>query len=373
MVPYILLIFLSFIFCFVSIKKETNERNRVIIIGDTNYIKNNNLAIPIYFFIYFLLLSLRHTSVGNDTLGYQKLFLEFSSINFSNVFSVDTDPLYALLNWTVMQFTDNFQVFLVICSVITVFPLAYVYSKDREYSFFKIILFSTLTPYVMMFSGVRQSIAISIGMIAYIFVKNKKLIFFILAVIVATGFHHSAFVLLFMYPLYHTTFKKKDLIYIVPIILGIFIFNKPIFSYLTNFLSRFSDEYTDVTITDTGAIGSLVLFIAFAVFCYVIPDEEKMNRECIGLRNLLLFSVILQCFTPLHSLAMRLNYYYIIFIPMIVTNVLTVQRAAYRQIALWGSRIMTLFFTFDFLYTLYTSYTTGISTLNTIPYKFFWQ
>ena len=164
----------------------------------------------------------------------------------------------------------------------------------------------------MMFSGVRQMLAIGIGCLAYEFTRNKKLIHFIIAVCIAITFHVSAFMLAFMYPIYNAKITKKWLGAVVPALLVIFVFNKQIFSFLATLLRRFTRF--DAEVTSTGAFTILLLFAMFAVFAFLTPNESRLDEDTIGLRNFLLFSIVIQMFAPLHMLAMRMNYYYIIFI-----------------------------------------------------------
>ena len=225
----------------------------------------------------------------------------------------------------------------------------------------------------MLFSGLRQSMAMAVGIIAYKFVREKKLLSFIIICFVALGFHHSAFVLFLMYPLYHIAFKKKDLWYIIPIIGLVIIFNRQIFTSLANLMVLFSNKYEDVSITQTGAITTFLMFAAFTIFCYIIPDESKMDKEMFGLRNILLFSMVLQSFASLHLLAMRMNYYYMIFIPIIVAKVIDIPKDRYKQVAKLGGLIIAVFLFGYFFMGLYRDYITGESALNTVPYKFFWE
>ena len=97
-------------------------------------------------------------------------------------------------------------------------------------------------------------------------------------------------------------------------------FNKQIFSVLGSLIVRFT-KY-DASITQTGAFTMLILFAAFAVFAFLIPEDSALDAETIGLRNFLLLSVVLQMFAPLHTIAMRMNYYYIIFIPLLIPKIL---------------------------------------------------
>ncbi len=181
--------------------------------------------------------------------------------------------------------------------------------------------------------------------------------------------HNSGFVVLF-YPLYYARIKKH-LAFIIPAFLLVIAFNKPIFLFLTVFISE-TYEKSGSKISATGAYGSLILLSVFAVCSYIITDESQMDDEAVALRNILLMAVFLQCFAPLHSLAMRMNYYFIIFIPLAIGRALETPKKEFYQVARLGEIIMCVFFTVHFLYSTYNSYQTGISTLDTIPYVPFW-
>ena len=88
--------------------------------------------------------------------------------------------------------------------------------------------------------------------------------------------------------------KFKKLTPTMYILAILFIFNNQLFGFLVRILEKYT-EY-DGTITQTGAYTMLFLFIIFAIFSFVIPDEKAMDAETIGLRNFLLFSVAIQMF-----------------------------------------------------------------------------
>jgi hypothetical protein len=76
----------------------------------------------------------------------------------------------------------------------------------------------------------------------------------------------------------------------------------------------------------------LILFLIFTVFAYLVPDESKLDPDTIGMRNFLLLAVAIQMFAPLHSLAMRMNYYYIVFIPLLTVQIPALLRSIiYRR------------------------------------------
>lgn len=53
----------------------------------------------------------------------------------------------------------------------------------------------------------------------------------------------------------------------------------------------------------------------------MVPQESKMDKDIIGLRNILFLSAFLQCFTLVNYWAMRMNYYFLIFLPILISKI----------------------------------------------------
>ena len=375
MFPYVILMFAPLLVYQVSVTRRENRTGKEwsFSIGKEPQVLYNSLIVPLFFLLYFLLLSFRSELLGKDLLNYKDYFAYYSSVGFNVVLKEDQDILYWVLNWVVGKFTDNYQIFLTVVAAITVFPIAKLYSEDKQYGFLKIVLFMNMSIFVMLFSGLRQSIAISIALIAYDFVRKKKPFWFLLFALIAWGFHHTGFMILLYYPLYHMKLNKNQLWFIVPTIGVIFVFNKQIFGWASNImLSIMGDKY-DVEMEDTGAYLMIILFALFAIAAYFFPDEKKMDAEAFGLRNFLLMAVLLQCFAPVHTLVMRLNYYFIIFVPIIVPKIFKYSKDNIKDVAKITKGVIVGFFVVYYLYTTYQSCRTGESALNTYPYVPFWE
>lgn len=371
MLPYFLLIIIPLLFRFVVFRRS-EEGARCVRVGCGYEIYSGNVMIPVFFLLLFLFLALRDETVGRDLMNYKSMFISYNRRSVEQLLGLDSEMLYALLNWCVGRFTDNYQWFLAVAAALTLFPIAKVYGEDRRNGYLKLVIFVNMSTFIMLFSGLRQALAMAVGMIAYRMVRKKKLIWFLILCLVAYYIHRSGFMILFMYPLYHLRLKMKHAWFIVPGMLFILVFNKTVFRALLPLLTTYTDRY-GTEITQTGAYTMLILFVLFAVFAFVIADEKKMDQEMFGLRNFLLFAVALQCFAPLHNLAMRMNYYYILFIPILIPKVIATCKNRYREVAGLANIVLCVFFTAYFAITTYNSYVTGISTLDTIPYIPFWK
>lgn len=331
-----------------------------------DYQKRNNAALACFFCTLTVLVMLRHESIGNDTRNYLHYFQKFSRKDWQYIGKESIELGFAVINKAISMLTKQPQVYLAIVAVAVSAMIYPTYKRICTDASLTIVLFCIMSTFVMMFSGIRQMLAIGIGFIAYEFTRKKKLIPFVLMVLLAMTFHTSAFMLAFMYPVYHAKITKKWLYVVVPVLTVIFFFNRPIFSVLTAVIARFTAY--EGSISSTGAYTMLILFAIFTVFAFLIPDESQLDAETIGLRNFLLLSLVIQMFAPLHTLAMRMNYYYIIFIPLLLPKIIECRSKRWNQVAVLGRHVMVVFFLLYFFITAH-----GGGALHVFPYHFFWE
>ena len=334
-------------------------------VGNRLLHKTESLSMDAFMLIFLILLALRGLACGNDTFQYSRLFEEYSSMRLSTVFTAGTHEIgYKLFNKLIGAITDNYQIILITTSIMCVLPLWFFYKKESEFPILTIALFLTVAPFVMYFSGIRQAIAMSIGIFAWQAAKNKKLPLFLCIVFVAILFHTSAFILLLLYPLYSAKITKKWLWFLIPCMVAVFIFKNAIFSFLINLLWK---EYK--LGEETGAVTILILLILFAVYSYVMVEDELLDHDTIAMRNILLLSVVIQMFAMLHPLSMRMNYYFLIFVPILIPKIAKRCKNQYEMVGKLSIVVMTVFFMFYFVYMLLTDQ----DDLNIFPYIPFWR
>ena len=331
-----------------------------------SYQKRNKFALAFFFFLLTNMIMFRHESVGTDTENYVFYFERFSQMDWAQLGKGGLEIGFAYFNKIVSLFSKEPQFFLAVSAVLASLMIYPTYKRLCLDASLTVALFCVMSTFVMMFSGVRQMLAVGIGFLAYEYTRKKKIIPFIVAVLVALTFHTSAFMLAFMYPLYHARITKKWLYAVVPAMAVVFIFNKQLFFVLTAILERFTEYGGDIS--STGAYTMLLLFAIFTAFVFLVPEESQLDAETIGLRNFLLFSLVIQMFAPLHTLAMRMNYYYIIFIPLLMPKIITGRSQRWSQVALVGRHVMVVFFLVYFFFTAYQG-----GGLEVFPYHFFWE
>ena len=332
--------------------------------------REQGILIITFFVVFFLLLALRAESVGVDLWNYLKKYHGIAMNDFSRLWRnrSTVDFGYGLLNKLLATLGIGDRWFIAIMAALTVFPLGWLYYKETDNWALTISLFIILPIFTMPFSGYRQALAIAIGPLQYHFAKKRNLVGFLLAVLLAYCFHTTAIFMLLLYPAYQAKIKKFWLLWLIPIMAAMFAFNRYIYTFTARMMGgKFEERYGEVT--ETGAYTMLILFILFAVVSFVIPDEKKMTREDFALRNLLLVTVIFQFFAPVNSIAMRLNYYYLVFVPISVPRMLALSKVKYRKFAILAGYVMVIAFTVYFLYKAYR----GKDTMRIFPYSFYWS
>ena len=331
--------------------------------------KRKNASIIIFFIIFFIMLALRSTSCGTDVRNYENFFYFSSKADFSDIFKDNKyiEPLYYALNWCIVRIYPDFRVILVFVAFLSTFFLGLFYKNESEHAPLTILLFVTNACFTIIFSGLRQAIAMQFMIPAYYFAKQKKLVPFILVVVLATYFHLSALIILLLYPVFHMRLKNKHLIVVLSVIAITFIFRTQLFTVLFPLIGDKYSKYTNIG--DTGGYSMFFFFVLWFMISFIYPDEKKLNFEIRGLRNVIVLMTIIQSFASIHTLAMRFNYYFIMLLPIAIPKILNRPKIGNENIVQLTKWFTVVFLFFFFIYTVYSNM--GIKTI--YPYKAYWE
>lgn len=185
MLAYVLLIGIPILFLFM--RRNHESKHRVDIGIGVEQIENENIALPVFFLCLFAMLALRHESIGRDLPNYKYFFDEYKNITFGEllfdqeIFRVDIG--FMIINWLIGKVTDSYQVYLAIVAAIMLIPMGVLYCEERSGSYLKILLFVNMATFVMLFSGLRQSLTIGGACWAYLYIRKKDWKKFLLSLI----------------------------------------------------------------------------------------------------------------------------------------------------------------------------------------------
>lgn len=361
MLAYILLVAVPLIYY--GLLRVIRNSNRLIALPDGGSMLN------VFFGIYFLLLALRGVSVGVDVPNYLSKFQYANHLSWREWFASSSwEPGFMALTKLVSLVSDQNQVYLAVIAAVVVIPIARFYRRETEGPVLTMALFLILPMFGMFFSGLRQAVAIMFAVPAYGYTRDKKWVKFLLVVLAAMLFHQSAFILLLLYPVYHLKLPRISLIWILPLIAVIYRYSAGIFRYLLTILSRL---YTDNTweVSSTGAYSMLVLFVMLMIFSYVFIDEDSADPDLLGLRNILVLAVLLQCFASVNTLAMRMNYYFLLFLPLLIPKVIRRASGTKALVCNTANVVLCLYFITYFMNQVFSRQ----SGFRIFPYVPFWE
>lgn len=319
-----------------------------------------------FFGIYFFLMACRASVVGIDTWNYLSKFQTARHTGWVEYVSASSSEGFALLTKLISAVTGSEQVFLAVTSLLIIFPIAKLYAEKSESPLLTISLFLVLPVFSMFFSGMRQSLAIALVPLAFRYVQEKKPWRFLLVVVLATTFHKSAWLILLLYPVYYMNITRKALLWAVPLLVLVYVFNDQIYLAIVNvsyyvFAQRYS--YTGAT----GAYSMLVLFVILLAFSYMFLGDT--DEEATGLRNILVLTVGIQCFALINNIAMRMNYYFLVFLPLLLPKVIRRMSGRNKWFAGIVEFVCCVYFFYYFLQKAYTAQ----GGFNIFPYVPFWN
>ena len=328
--------------------------------------KRNTVYVWISFILIFIVLAFRHQSMGVDLgygkgTGYLAGFDNIAKYSFKEVFSLNYQNYelgYILFNKLISTIWNNKQFFLAVCAFVSIFPIAFLIYKKSKDSLFSCFIYMGLPSFLMLFSGLRQSIAMGLCALSFLFIEDKKWVKFIITVLFASLFHATAIIFLIAYPLYYFKMGFNSRIASLIILLLIFIFRYQLF----NILSPIFKE--DALPDNNGALTLLLIFVGIYVFCFLFaPNDKEIN----GLLNLFYLACCCQVFGNIYSTAMRVGYYFMIFTVLLVPRVVNELKDDKRI----KITVKTVIFIAFILFGLYSFY--SATWAMTYPYRWFWE
>ena len=274
-------------------------------------------------------------NTGTDWDAYYYGFLSADSLDYVLYSPYAFEKGFGLLNFIILNYFNSYTVFLLVFTFITVFLK---YKVITHKIFLNYALFSLFAYYCVFIGDIvatRQSMAISITLFSTLFIIRKKLVWFILAVILASSIHRSAIVFIVAYPLFHYDFRQKTLIliYFIGLTLGLIFqqvgvssFNIPFISSFES-LSTYSDKVSGYS--ETGQVGygkvsvGLLMILGYIksllIMIPVLYLHKNQKNTYTRLLNLLVFgSLVYFTLGAISSEFKRLNAYFSVYEMLVI-------------------------------------------------------
>lgn len=352
MIMYIVLLVLLFFMYPFFRKKSIQVAGKAIML-------NNKVYIIMVSSILIVLLGFRGLSVGIDTMSYNNIFNSINSLNFSQLFELKDEYGYILLQLFVGKVFGDFHFLLIIVAVVYIGVVSYHIYKYSGNPLLSYLLFIVYGFYSFAMSATRQTIAIALVMLAFEFIKEKKLFKFLFCVFLASSFHITA--LIFLPSYWFNKFKLNRKTILLFVLIGLItIVIKDELRMLLNSFARI--VYPAI---ETGG-NRMYIFMVLSVLLGIIfrkPFIAK-NENNKYLFYMMLASIIIMPVTQFNPTIMRLYYYYFVFMIIYIPNILYTIK---------DKRIRTIGACSYFIIGAILFFTSLIHTNQLETYLFFWQ
>ena len=318
MVFYILVMLTSVVITYIS--ETTNKENGY-----------GKIAFTIVFFLMATPLFIRF-NIGIDYANYKPLIDAYllGYDNLGEIYQYDPhwDILIMLSIKLVRLFSKNTQIVFILWAGITMFFALRSIYKYSTMPYVSLLCYFLMGFYFMSMNVMRQSIALSILMNLVPFFNNKKNSFleYLVIVLIASGFHSSSIIMVFVYFLRNKKLNISGL-YVKDAIVVFFLFVAKRFVYMLAALTPFGNylhhSYYGVI---NFSLTNLIIESSFFAIIYFVYRNAKCNEEeyfYINMFNLMFIATLSGLFLP--NIIFRIKYYLdvymVFFVPLVIARI----------------------------------------------------
>lgn len=287
-------------------------------------------AIFLVLLIWVYIYANRGMEIGTDTSGYYGFYnlLTNNNLPLSEILAQGGDMLFETIRYVINRLSHgNWGIFITIMGLITYIPVLLVLRRECAEDFVPaVLLYIFMFHYYQGFNAIRQAIAVSLTFMAYyFFFRKKKYLSYVLAMLIAFGFHSTA---LFVIP-FHLVSKLKLKSKLLWSIIAVFLLSAGSMSAIWNsaisILSAIGNDalanrYSDSTFTGSGMLRVLVAMVPLLLGIWkrsCINENDKEEND--ALLILLIFNTILMVYSTYNwlfaRLASYLDIYAIVYVP----------------------------------------------------------
>ncbi len=275
-----------------------------------------------YFALVFLA-AFRGESVGADTGGYMRDYMQINSMTLSDALDKYSEyKFFYLLMWLFSSWKAPVWLFFGIIEGVYIIAIARFINKcssDKLYSivFFIILLFN------FSLAGMKQVLAMGLILYAFLDFTEKKWVRAVIFVLLAYFTHPVVMAFLLAFVLYYL--KDKRSFYIaVGIAFALIVFSG--MTVMSSFVSISGNEHFETYLTSDNSYSSVMLLFYLLLFVAVVPFLKFYSKKTQSAGNVkfetacLLLACAFQYMASLSPNLFRLAYLYTPFYMVVLPN-----------------------------------------------------
>lgn len=243
-----------------------------IILTGKNPTKAKKLAYVITMFALMYVVTILRYGIGNDYFSYLRIYDQIAAAQWGELFSLGFEPLFAVLTKLMTFVPMDSEIIYAIYAALILTPVAVAIYRHSDNVWISVAVYLCLTFFYTSLSFIRQAMAVSILILAYGFMKERKIFPTLILAVVAMLFHYTAAVFIPLYLFSLLKPAKKSLIIFSSASVGVLIICLVMKALGANPLNIVADIVTAVTGKDYSSyIGSTWFETGFGVEYLIMP------------------------------------------------------------------------------------------------------
>ena len=264
--------------------------------------------------------------VGTDFFNYQDRFNHY--LKYPNINIQRSNVGFGILIKFIQLFTDNPQwLFIATAIIIYTFIMLYIRENTKLYDI-GFYLFICLYFYCSSLNIMRQWISIAIFLYALKYAYQKKLIKYIIAIVIAASFHITSLLMLPVYLLFRLKLNKRNVIILISILLALIIVfytaGIPIAEWL-NVPEKYM-EYIRFNTTLDGGGRAYTVFILLTIIGIAINYKTYLKQNQYGEQHIkmLIISLIISALSANSMIFNRIQLYFVPVLIVCIPNLIQI-------------------------------------------------
>lgn len=290
----------------------------------------------------WLFVGLRSNNTGGDTIGYVRNFQSITYVRWDNIYNAFTkDQGFYYFVKLIRSFTNSNVVFLLVtafASLIGVFDLCW---RNSKRPLLALYFYVTIGNLFFIMTGMRQAIAMSICMLSVRFIQKRKILPFVLLVILAAQFHHSAYIFIVMYFLGTRRVDALNMLITIGVTVLAYFSYENLLGVVAEVLNY---EAYGVLNANNGGIYFAILIVVL-VLAFVTKTRWMTELKERVIMNTSVMCVVIWIFRLISRTAERPSMYWLNAIPIVFTESIdSIEKREDRLFIELGAIVLTLLF-----------------------------
>lgn len=306
----------------------------------------------------FLSMSLRGYYIGSDTIQYVRSFKRAIIKPWVEMLNIDDrhEIGFIIFEKLVTAITSDPTVYLCICSIIMTSAIIFFGYRTCEDPFLFVFLHVTLGTYSFMMTGLRQGLAMSICLLSITCVQRRRLLPFLVLILLAFTFHKSALIFLIVYFIAPMKIKWKNiLLYLVAIFVFVIFF-----SSIQNWFGQLVGYEYGIEETGNAQIFFLIILLIMVLSLLYKDSVLRLSQNNAILYNISFVVLALWSARLVSRTAERPAYYFQFAIyALLVQTIISIYNKKDKQLI--------------YIMVVMLSMAIFLYRMNGVSYMFFWQ